>query len=396
MSANVKKEAQQQEDDVDEPEPVFDEPEEEISENLPEMHVNGLRITDRRLCALLYEAEQKQRTADVYVGESASTLPESATICVNNNVIQLKLNMYLHWSFIVPRCFRYGMRYATRKFGAIDFPCVGAKATLRIYSHSITCNGARKISDAVYWVQRVLIILSELEDHLGMRPYAGLACTIVKLVNIVASVNVGVSVDLARLGTLANVKYQPLEWPNAKICMRDIDPVRYGQTRVVALVSADGNLVISGARSREELVLVYSDVLPFILAHAAESRLKTIDSQRREAKNVVNVQNLPANSLAIITVNHKRLAEANTIVPRVESSALVACKPVISSLAKLGASQTVAKNMMVLQSFELKREADAAELAEVLGAQHLPRRVKLLDNKTTAALMSMNGYYDDE
>lgn len=380
----------------EEEEPVFGDQEDPIDASLPILRVNGLEITDKHLCALLFDAEQKSRTADVFVGKTTVPLSESVTICVQNNVIQLKLSQPLLWTFIVPHCFSFGMRYATRKFGAIDFPCVNPKATLRIYSESITCNGARKISDAVFWLQRILTILGSLKDNIGVRPYAGIHCKVVRLVNIVASVNVGVAVDLEKLGSVPHVKYQPMEWPNAKISMKDIDAKRYEHTRVVALISADGNLVISGARSREELVSVYADVLPYMLSYTVQSRTKTIDNQRRAEKDVKNVQKLPANSLAIITVRHVFLQDEQNMVAKMQSSALVPRESALSSLSKLDAGQTVAKNIMVLQSFEAKRKQDEADLIESISTQTEHKKTKLLSSKETAALVAMHGFeYDD-
>lgn len=276
----------------------------------------GSRVRDwlRRICVDGSELDDvDQAMSDKPVGfdgsgSGANSEPKAA-IQISNSVVKAKLNQSIDWQFVVPRGAAYGLQFEPKNFGAIDFAMTNPRVTARTYfSGFVSLSGAKEITDTLVALEKTIDVFRSMRDHSNNAPYADLRCETVRVVNLVGDTNLPFRVSLDSLAAYPFVKYKPEEWPTANIRMRDLAPEKYGERKALALVSANGHVVMSGALSRADLVDIYRCVLPVLkacaetdkhvsAAHATgDHRLRATEKQRR-------IENTPSSSLSIIQVD---------------------------------------------------------------------------------------------
>lgn len=337
----------------------------------------------------------EQSEFNVYISPQFVGVYDKTVIRVRNHVVQARLNTQIDWRVIVPRCTHYGMKYATRNFGAIDMACINPKATMRAYSSGmISCSGAQNIGHAIDSIEKMIEIFQSLCDHRGNAFYPTLKCTSIKLVNLVGDIDLGYSIDLNRLKMHHFVKYEPDEWPTAYIRLRDLDAERYHERKVVALVSSEGSIVITGAISKTDLVDVYRSILPVLESCARYdpttlkpllSRQTTEDAQRRveiKRRNAVVDATLklchicPVGSLALVAATKERHA--------------MAVEPYREKMQD--SSAIVARNMIALHSIdqiEVQKAEAEQEKEEDRERGFKVHRVKELSEREARILASL-------
>lgn len=291
---------------------------------------------------------EEENVFTVYISPQFVNVYDKTVIRVKNHVVQARLNTQLDWRVIVPRTIHYGVKYATRNFGAIDMACVNPKATMRAYSSGmISCSGAQNIVHAIDSIEKMIEIFQSLEDHRGNLFHPDLRCVSIKLVNLVGDIDLGYMVDLDRLKIHDFVKYEPDEWPTAYIRLRNLDPARYGERKVVALVSSEGSIVITGATSKSDLVDIYRSILPVLESCARYdpdtmkpllSRQTTEDAQRRAeikrqkalADSTLSLNHVcPEGSLALVSASKERYA-LTTLEPQKDKMPAIAARNMIA------------------------------------------------------------------
>jgi len=166
-----------------------------------------------------------------------------AIVHIQNVVASAALNQKIDLNSVV-KSFP-GVEYRPEQFPGLVFRLKRPKtATLIFNSGKMVCTGAKSEKEARRAIMTVaeelrkggIIIISKPE---------------IKIQNIVASVSLGGKVDLERaVGMLGKTMYEPEQFPGLIY--------RMDEPRVVILVFASGNLVVTGAKKEQD---VYDAVL---------------------------------------------------------------------------------------------------------------------------------------
>ncbi len=160
-----------------------------------------------------------------------------AIIHIQNVVASAALNQKVDLKAVV-KSFP-GVEYRPEQFPGLVFRLKRPKtATLIFNSGKMVCTGAKSEKEARRAIMTVaeelrkggIIIISKPE---------------LKIQNIVASVGLGGKVDLEKAGKLGKTMYEPEQFPGMIY--------RMDEPRVVILIFASGNLVVTGAKKEQEV-----------------------------------------------------------------------------------------------------------------------------------------------
>lgn len=350
--------------------------------------INGLAITDRKLRAFarLFRDEQLLFHAAC---AADPPLPERATVRVSNNVVQVRLSSSINWTFLVSNGVQYGMRYAAKKFRAVDLLIHAPRLTVRIHPRTICCNGAADVRDSIYGVQFALDAMHAMRDEYGLCIYESLHCVDVRLVNMMAGVNFGFMIDTERLSQQPFAECESKDFSSVKMRARDLDPQYFDGRKTNMQVSDSGTMTVSGARSRAEIARVYELMLPILQAHSsivmrasssdtpANIKAKTRDRQLQARTTLALVNALPADSLSVVRIVHipreerTRPQQSNALVlHHAGTGALVTTRhggsSELVSAALAEDSMRIARNVVAMRSFEAREAAARRELDDEL------------------------------
>jgi transcription initiation factor TFIID TATA-box-binding protein len=161
-----------------------------------------------------------------------------AVITIQNVVASGTMNQKVDL-YAVVKCFP-GVEYRPEQFPGLVFRLKRPKtATLIFSSGKMVCTGARSGRESRRAIMKVVRELKKAGIIILGKPS-------VKIVNIVASVSLGGKVDLEKAAvTLGKVMYEPEQFPGLIY--------RMDKPKVVILVFASGNLVVTGATVEEDV-----------------------------------------------------------------------------------------------------------------------------------------------
>ena len=161
-----------------------------------------------------------------------------ATIKIQNVVATGTLNQKIDLNAIVKGC--PGVEYRPEQFPGLVFRLKRPKtATLIFSSGKMICTGAKSGAESRRAIMKVVKELKKAGIIILGKPS-------VKVVNIVASASLSGKVDLElTVVTLRQTIYEPEQFPGL-ICRMD-------EPKVVILVFASGNLVVTGAKKEQDV-----------------------------------------------------------------------------------------------------------------------------------------------
>ena len=161
-----------------------------------------------------------------------------ASVSIVNVVVTVTLNQTLDLNSIVKAL--PGVEYRPQRFPGIVFRLKKPKTGNLIFgTGKMVCTGAKSERQAKRAVMRVVQILKENGIPIVGKPT-------IKVVNIVASASLGGQVDVEKaVYALDRIMYEPEQFPGAIYRMEE--------PKVVILIYTNGKLVITGAKTEEEV-----------------------------------------------------------------------------------------------------------------------------------------------
>ena len=161
-----------------------------------------------------------------------------AMINIENVVASATLNQKVDLNAVVKGY--PGVEYRPEQFPGLVFRLKRPKtATLIFNSGKMVCTGAKSEKEARRAVMKVIKELKKGGIIIINKPDF-------KTVNIVASARLGGKVDLEKaVSTLGNAMYEPDQFPGLIY--------RMGEPKVVILIFASGNLVVTGAKKEQNV-----------------------------------------------------------------------------------------------------------------------------------------------
>jgi transcription initiation factor TFIID TATA-box-binding protein len=161
-----------------------------------------------------------------------------AIIKIQNVVATGTLNQKIDLNAIVKS--NPDVDYSPERFPGLVFRLKRPKtATLIFNSGKMVCTGARSAKESRRAIMKVVKELKKGGIIIIKRPS-------VKVVNLVASVSLGVKVDLEKVVvTLGKTMYEPEQFPGLIY--------RMDEPKVVILIFASGNLVVTGATKEQDV-----------------------------------------------------------------------------------------------------------------------------------------------
>ena len=161
-----------------------------------------------------------------------------ASINIENVVGTATLNQRIDLNAVVKG--NPGVEYRPEQFPGLVFRLKRPKtATLIFNSGKMVCTGAKSEKEARRAVMKVIKELKKIGIIIIHKPE-------LKIVNIVASVNLGGIIDLEKAAyTLRKTMYEPEQFPGLIY--------RMDEPKVVVLIFASGKLVCTGAKKEEDI-----------------------------------------------------------------------------------------------------------------------------------------------
>ena len=166
-------------------------------------------------------------------------MPKTKAVITIQNVVAIAiLNQKIDLNAIVKGC--PGVEYRPERFPGLVFRLKRPKtATLIFSSGKMICTGAKSGAESRRAILKVVKELKKAGIIILGKPS-------VKVVNIVASASLSGKVDLElTVVTLRQTIYEPEQFPGL-ICRMD-------EPKVVILVFASGNLVVTGAKKEQDV-----------------------------------------------------------------------------------------------------------------------------------------------
>ena len=165
-------------------------------------------------------------------------LKSEAIITINNVVATGTLNQKIDLNAVVKSY--PGVEYRPEQFPGLVFRLNRPKtATLIFGSGKMVCTGAKSGKESRRAIMKVVKELKKTGIIILKKPSF-------KVVNIVASASLGGRVDLEKVAvTVRKTMYEPEQFPGLIY--------RMAEPRVVILIFASGNLVITGAKVEEDI-----------------------------------------------------------------------------------------------------------------------------------------------
>ncbi|MCF2138366.1 MAG: TATA-box-binding protein [Candidatus Thorarchaeota archaeon] len=157
---------------------------------------------------------------------------------IENVVASVILSRPIDLDLIVARFPK--VEYDPEQFPGLVFRLTNPKtATLIFSTGKMVCTGGKNITEAKRAVRKIVKELNEADINIPGRP-------IINVQNIVASGDLGgfLNLELAAM-TLENCMYEPEQFPGLIYRMRD--------PKVVVLLFSSGKIVITGAKTEEQI-----------------------------------------------------------------------------------------------------------------------------------------------
>ena len=157
------------------------------------------------------------------------------------------------------------IEYNPEQFPGLILRIDSPKVTALIFkSGKMVITGAKKTSDLIKAVKRILRMFMKSGVELVGKPR-------IQIQNIVASANLGVEVLLEKAALmLENTMYEPEQFPGLIY--------RMDEPRVVLLVFSSGKMVITGAKSEEEVYAAAKTMFELLTEHGC---IKKVSEEER-------------------------------------------------------------------------------------------------------------------